>query len=255
MRALLIFILLYLFSSSFALTFFNDGIYASTLQLTPTTNCLVVLNGLHVNVYNGNFAIIHTFNIPTPPAGYNYLSVNGVGVDFDTDAHLEVMYYFAVNNVYSTYVWDTVSGIVENNFTGTGYTSYLGNERIVTIVNYGTSYHYDVYRSGVQVGNNDEFPSPSSSSMQGFPNPFLPNCQTYRVDFELQTADHVNLSVYNIKGQKVRALVSNVSYSAGKQNVSWDGKDEVGQLVAPGFYLVELQTATTNKVIKTIVLN
>jgi hypothetical protein len=70
-----------------------------------------------------------------------------------------------------------------------------------------------------------------------FPNPFNPSTT---LSFSISTASHVELSVYNIRGQKVRALV-NEKLEVGHHQFSWNGKNDKDQNVSSGVYIFELQ--------------
>ena len=49
----------------------------------------------------------------------------------------------------------------------------------------------------------------------------------------------VHLAVYNSLGQKVRTLVDRIQ-AAGSHQVTWDGRDDSGQLMATGVYYFRL---------------
>lgn len=72
------------------------------------------------------------------------------------------------------------------------------------------------------------------------PNPFN---QATAITFDLPSADHVELTVYNALGQKVRTLISG-KIPAGKHSTCWDGRDDTGGNVASGVYLTRLKTGT-----------
>ena len=72
---------------------------------------------------------------------------------------------------------------------------------------------------------------------QNYPNPFNP---TTTIEFQLNKAAKVNLTVYNALGQLVRVLVNNQSQKAGSYNVTWDGRDQAGIFVASGIYFYRL---------------
>jgi hypothetical protein len=78
---------------------------------------------------------------------------------------------------------------------------------------------------------------------QNFPNPFNPST-TLRYD--LDAANHVNLEVFNVLGQKVKTLVDEYQ-EAGYHSVQWDGVDESGASVATGVYFYRVN-AGDNKV-------
>ena len=71
---------------------------------------------------------------------------------------------------------------------------------------------------------------------QNYPNPFNPSTT---IPFSLETAGHVNLTVYNIMGQAVKTLVDDYT-SSGMHTVTWDGTDNNDDGAATGIYLYRL---------------
>jgi hypothetical protein len=70
-----------------------------------------------------------------------------------------------------------------------------------------------------------------------FPNPF--NYFT-TIQFEIRKSGDVSIKVYELNGKLINSL-SNKAMVAGKHNVNWDGSDENGTKVKPGFYLIRVQ--------------
>jgi len=68
---------------------------------------------------------------------------------------------------------------------------------------------------------------------QNYPNPFNPNTT---IEYQLPTISGVDLSIYNLLGQKVATLVSTKQH-AGKYDVEWDATG-----FASGVYLYRLET-------------
>ena len=68
---------------------------------------------------------------------------------------------------------------------------------------------------------------------QNYPNPFNP---VTTIPFSIQTAGHVNLSVYNVHGQLVKTCV-NKPFSPGRYQVEWNGTDMNDHPVSSGVYL------------------
>ena len=68
---------------------------------------------------------------------------------------------------------------------------------------------------------------------QNYPNPFNP---TTEIRYDLPEYSHVIISIFNIRGQKVRIL-TNRPIIAGYHSVIWDGKDEYGNEVGSGIYI------------------
>lgn len=78
------------------------------------------------------------------------------------------------------------------------------------------------------------------------PNPFSPNGDGIndRVEFGLQlylltTEVEVRVDIYDLAGRRVRRL-GPLMYGAGSMTLTWDGRDEEGDLVAPGVYVYQL---------------
>ncbi len=70
------------------------------------------------------------------------------------------------------------------------------------------------------------------------PNPFNPET---RLTFSLPQEQEIELTVYNLKGQKVRTLYTGIT-SSGEQSVVWNGKDDNGKPVGSGLYFYKLKT-------------
>ena len=73
---------------------------------------------------------------------------------------------------------------------------------------------------------------------QNVPNPFN---STTVIRIALPERGVVDLSVYNLAGQKVVNLVQGV-WEAGTYAVDWDGRDDGGRTLASGAYIYRLQT-------------
>lgn len=74
--------------------------------------------------------------------------------------------------------------------------------------------------------------------IQNYPNPFNPETT---INFVVPQASHVNMTIYNARGEKIRQLTSK-NYAAGVHIVSWDGRDDFGHLAASGVYFYQIQT-------------
>jgi hypothetical protein len=77
---------------------------------------------------------------------------------------------------------------------------------------------------------------------QNYPNPFNPSTE---IAFEIPYDQRVTLTVYNLLGQPIRTLISDVR-SAGVHTVTWDGKDDKGFNMASGVYIYRLETKDVN---------
>lgn len=87
---------------------------------------------------------------------------------------------------------------------------------------------------------------------QNYPNPFNPNTE---ISFMLRENCIGELSVYNIKGEKISTLFQNESVSKDEIiRTNWDGKDDFGKAVSSGIYLYKLRTNKENFVRKMILM-
>lgn len=80
---------------------------------------------------------------------------------------------------------------------------------------------------------------------RNYPNLFNPSgagrSPTTTISFSLPDEQGIELSIYNIKGQKVKQLI-NGQLTTGQHSMTWDGKDTNGKLVSTGIYFYRLKT-------------
>jgi len=154
-------------------------------------------------------------DLSTMPAFYkvyqNGIQVSGDGYDltnFTTQLLTPNVYYFWVTSVYTT----EGGGNIES-----------GMSNVVKVT--------------VQTSDADEVMVPAVSRLAGnYPNPFNP---TTVINFELAQVSPVTIDIYNVKGQKVRGLVSG-TFEAGTHSVVWNGCDDKGVAVSSGIYLYRM---------------
>ncbi|MCK6622291.1 MAG: T9SS type A sorting domain-containing protein [Calditrichaceae bacterium] len=90
---------------------------------------------------------------------------------------------------------------------------------------------------------------------QNYPNPFNPTTAiSYQLSPMGQAAlSDVQLTVYNLLGQKVRTLV-NARQPAGRYEVKWEGRDEEGKPVGSGVYFYRLEAGDFTQTRKMLLL-
>jgi hypothetical protein len=84
-----------------------------------------------------------------------------------------------------------------------------------------------------------EVPDAAVFSVSSYPNPFNPRV---RIDYQLPTAGRLVMSIYNLKGERVKVL-RDEPVAAGPGHVLWDGTDGAGALVASGVYFCRTRAA------------
>ena len=88
------------------------------------------------------------------------------------------------------------------------------------------------------------------SLSQNYPNPFNP--QTV-IKYALPEDCQVELTLYNILGQKVKTLVSEYQ-SAGYRMVHWNGRDDEGNETPSGLYFYKIKTPKYSETKKMVLL-
>jgi hypothetical protein len=86
--------------------------------------------------------------------------------------------------------------------------------------------------------------------LQSYPNPFAGSTV---IAYSTAAPGHVDITVFNVMGRRVRCLVSE-DCSAGRHEVTWDGRDEGGARVSPGVYFYRFKTGSFDSVRKMLVL-
>ncbi|MCD4818584.1 MAG: T9SS type A sorting domain-containing protein [Candidatus Cloacimonetes bacterium] len=86
---------------------------------------------------------------------------------------------------------------------------------------------------------------------QNYPNPFNP---TTTISFTIpEISENTEISIYNLKGQKVRTLL-NEKLEGGKQSLIWQGKDDNEKGVTSGIYFYKIKSGTFSATKKMIMI-
>ena len=91
------------------------------------------------------------------------------------------------------------------------------------------------YPAGVGV---NEHQLPERLQLHTFPNPFN---GTLTLSYSLEHSGQTGLTIYDLQGRKVRELALGWQ-TAGDHGLTWDGRDQSGQNLSTGSYLVQLET-------------
>ncbi len=79
---------------------------------------------------------------------------------------------------------------------------------------------------------------------QNYPNPFNPETE---IRFTLPISKPISLKIFNARGQEVRTLVNNQTYTQGLHSVQWDARDNAGRPLASGVYIYRLTFGNFSK--------
>jgi hypothetical protein len=85
---------------------------------------------------------------------------------------------------------------------------------------------------------------------QNYPNPFNP---TTNISFSILNDSNVNLSIYNIRGQRIKTLM-NDNLNAGNHVIVWDGTTDSNANASSGIYFYVLETDNDEKEVRRMLL-
>jgi len=91
---------------------------------------------------------------------------------------------------------------------------------------------------------------PTSRLHGNYPNPFNPSTT---IAFEVALAGHISIEIYNVKGQRVRALVDDM-YDVGRHSVVWNGVSDDGRNVGSGVYFYRMVSGGNVSVRKMVLM-
>jgi predicted outer membrane repeat protein len=115
-----------------------------------------------------------------------------------------------------------------------------------------SKFTFDILHQAKKNTNVDDvthFPK-SFALRQNYPNPFNPNTT---IEYDVPTAAHVRLAIFDILGRRTRILVDKQE-QAGRFHISWEGYDERGMPVAGGLYFCRMQAGEFSTVIKMVLV-
>ncbi len=88
------------------------------------------------------------------------------------------------------------------------------------------------------------------SLSQNYPNPF--NAVT-KIHYSTAMEGKVSIKIFNIMGQQVRTLVNQIK-PYGQHVAVWDGKNDQGQMVSSGVYLIQMTAGKYHTIKKSVLM-
>ncbi|KQC06091.1 MAG: hypothetical protein APR54_07705 [Candidatus Cloacimonas sp. SDB] len=234
------------------------------------------MSGLAIFVLDDNTPDPHGFDSWWPVNNTDLFSPEGFGTivygaDIPEPLAPENIFYYETEFAFVVVEWDqpemnnfdhfNIYAAAPNDFeliAETVGTSYLYTPQgyspellyVTTVNNQGMeSVPSDILEIITVDSNDDAIPLVTKLS-KNYPNPFNPST---RIDFQLSRQDHVEIDVYNIKGQKVRSLVS-AEFEAGVHTVIWSGRDDNFRSVSSGLYFYRMKSGNYTGTEKMILL-
>jgi len=99
-------------------------------------------------------------------------------------------------------------------------------------------------KDGINAINNKEinFTPTTFRLYQNYPNPFNPETT---LQYDLTSACRVKIELFNVMGQQIRLLINEIQ-GPGRNQITWDARDEQGEPVGSGIYLYRITTFATD---------
>jgi hypothetical protein len=85
---------------------------------------------------------------------------------------------------------------------------------------------------------------------QNYPNPFNPSTQ---IKVTVKERSNIQIVIYNILGKEIKTFLDE-NLPAGEYTIQWNGKDNEGNDLSGGVYLIRMIAGSYQKTIKTILL-
>lgn len=100
----------------------------------------------------------------------------------------------------------------------------------------------------------DDIIPDKSMNVNCYPNPFSLSAGKLTISVDNPHRESAEVEVYNIKGQKIKALKSDSFKNDIEQVFSWDGKDDFHQSVSTGNYIIRIRNSIDEITKKVIVV-
>jgi hypothetical protein len=175
---------------------------------------------------------------------------NPVGVPHDTRYNYTCLSFNGQHN-YMDDGYSTTNVFNDNfqyvGYIDSGYAYFLNGNRVVIA---GKTCAVIASMDDIVSNPQDENPPAviPNLMLSNAPNPFVSDTA---ISFTLPKSTHVNLTIYNLKGQKVTQLNDN-KLAKGEYKLNWDGTDSNHKRVSSGLYFAKLNTGkatTTHKMV------
>ncbi len=173
-----------------------------------------------------NYPGYYTFNLPS-----------AIELDSGNDIYIKVKYNVPGED-YPVPVETYVDGYANPKFvSGKCWLSYNGGTGTWDAIGAGTGFDYDlcVKAYGIaevtSIENDGNLNKPKTFMLQNYPNPFNPSTV---INYQLQVAGEIELTVYDVLGKKIRTLSTGFQ-KAGQHKVVFDAKD-----LSNGIYFYKL---------------
>ena len=211
----------------------------------------------------------HTLNLSTMINSQNYSDLVNIYSNTSEDISFEIQDFDNDNDkdviiAYYDYGTGNHRILLENDGNANFSTIDLQNNianiyRIVDIDSDGDSdfLYLDAARGEIywkenytQVPNSDTSAPKFSANITNNPNPFNPSTN---ISFNIKEDTNVEITIYNLKGQKVKTLVDK-KFEQGQHKIEWNGTDSASKSVGSGVYFYKVDYNGKTQAVKKCVM-
>jgi hypothetical protein len=205
-------------------------------------------NGFHANIHNTGW------KEEEPPTGWERIvssyRFTGGGIELS---------WMVVPGVAS---WDLYRRTGDGDFELLAFSLAPGASSIITYadmaVEEGVVYRYrleaDAHPELSSTTEDIVLPVTAVRLYQNHPNPFNPvTTIPFAVQGDARTREHAMLAVYDVRGSLVKTLIDE-PVAGGRHEITWDGRNELGERVASGIYFVHLRSRSMSASAKIVLL-
>lgn len=157
-------------------------------------------------------------------------------------------------------VWRYISPVTANGILEQGTVTmdslgnWIPNNQVFRCYKYGEDYPGLIGKtltSGEPLKINDDLNEVTNFKLyNNYPNPFNP---TTTIEFATSEREFVTITVFDMLGNKIKTLVSNIM-EPGLKSIIWDSKDDNGYSVSSGIYFYNIKVGQYNQTKKMILL-
>ncbi len=188
----------------------------------------------HLVFDTNNVPHIAFADIASSHAGQNYFNLGNVrfAVKNNNNWDISTIYEQPLPNGFfnATEMYGMCLLISEDNTI-----NVLGQE--ITVRN-SDDYDLDFVHVRIEPQDVNDNLQPNQPQFTNYPNPFNPSTT---FSYNLKEDCHITLEIYNLKGQKIRSIISDYK-SNGGHTVTWNGKNDAGKPATSGIYFAKLKT-------------
>ena len=194
--------------------------------------------------------------LPPSPSNLTAEIINARNIYLNWEEPENSDYQFLAYNIYRNNV--IIQSVINEEFTDENLVNGEYSYFITAVYDVGTSLPSNTVSlviDGTKAENQEILPP--NFMLTNYPNPFR-NSTTISFEFSNEQNKQKTISIYNLKGQKIRSLESGnrVTAKATKSlsHIIWNGKDDSGKPVAAGIYYYKLKTNCFSAVRKMLLM-